>query len=127
MTTLPHIGCDHRWILTHDWSLELSLEFLKVTDVPLNQSLLTGRGEVVPQCVWSGRSAIAEGIGVDASRGIVPPDLVGDGIDDLKVFRKGAGGDLVIISWVAPSTKSALRGIVEDGCFIKVRAGVYGA
>ena len=50
---------------------------------------------------------------------------MGDGINDFEVVRKGAGSDLVVVSWVTPSTEPALWGIVEDGCVGKVGTGIY--
>ena len=110
---------------THNCTLELSLEPPEITDVPTDQRLHTGRSEVVPERVWSTRSAVTKGIGVAASCGVVPSDPVRDGINDLEVVRKCTGSDLIIVSRVAPSTEPARRGIVEDRCIEEVGAGIW--
>jgi len=51
---------------------------------------------------------------------------VGDGIDDFEVFCERTSGNLVIVSWVAPSAEPACEGIVEGGCIGRARAGIYG-
>ena len=109
---------------THNWTLELSVKSLEVTDVPLYQRLLTGRSEVVPYGIWSGRSAVTERIDVSASCGVVPSDLVGDGVDDFEIVCKCAGSDLVIVSRVAPSTEPTFRAIAENGSVGEIGASV---
>ena len=91
----------------------------------MDQRLLTGRSEVVPEGIWSGRSAVTEGVGIATSCSVVPSDLVGDRVDDLEAVRESTGGDLVIVGRVAPSTEPTRRGIVEDRRAVKVGAGVY--
>ena len=87
----------------------------KVTDIPLYQLLLTFRCEILPNFTRWGWGAVTEGIcdHIDP-RGVVPPDPVRDRIHKLEVVRESAGGDLVIVIWVAPSTEPARRGVVED-------------
>ena len=109
---------------TYSWTLKLSLEPVEVTNVSADQRLLAGRGEVVPESIWSGRGAVTEGIRVAVPFGVVPSDLVGDRVDDLEVVCKGTGGDLVIVSRVTPSTEPAGRGVVEDRCVGEVGAGI---
>jgi len=126
MTAFPHVDRGHRLgTSTHNCALKLSLEPPEVADVPTDQRLHAGRSEVVPERVWSGRSAVTKGIGVSAACGVVPSDPVGDGINDLEVVRKCTGSDLVVVSWVAPSTEPARRGIVEDCCIEEVGAGIW--
>ena len=109
---------------TYKRALELSLETLVVTNVSADHRLLTGRSKIVPDSTRSGRGAIAEGIRIAARSGEVPSDLVRDGVGDREVFCEGTGGDLVIVSWVTPSTEPAGRGIVEDCCILEVGAGI---
>ena len=109
---------------THNRALELSLERLEVANVSADQRLLTLGSEVVPEGIWSGRSAVTEGIRVAAPFGVVPSDLVGDRVDDFEVVCEGTSRDLVIVSWVTPSAKPAGRRIVEDCCVGEVGAGI---
>ena len=95
--------------------------------MPLDQRLHTGRSEVGPKRIWSGGSTVAKDITAKAPRGVIPSDFVGDGVNGHEVVRKGASGDLVIVSWVTPSAESTLRRIVEDGRVEKVGAGIYRA
>ena len=126
MTTSPHAGRGHRLgASTHNCTLELSLEPPEVADVPIDQQIPAGRSEVGPESIRSTRSAVTKGIRVGAYCGVVPSDLVGDGVSDLEVVRKGTGGDLVIVSWVTPSTEPARRGRVEDRCIRIVGAGIW--
>ena len=52
---------------------------------------------------------------------------MGDGVRNLKVFRESTGRDLVIVSRVTPSAKSACGGIIEDRRIDEVGASIYGA
>ena len=106
-TESPHFS-------THVYILEVNLEPLKITDVPPYQRLSPFWSDVFPQIIRSGRSTVPEGVRVVVSRGVVPSDPVGGGIDDLKVLGECAGGDLIIVSWVTPPTKPTLRGVTED-------------
>ena len=125
MTAPPHADCDRcLGASTHNWTLEQGLEPLEVTNVPFDQRLLTGRSKVVPECIWSRRSSITEGIRVIISGGVAPPDLVGNRVDGFEVIRNGTGRDLVVVSRVTPSTESTRRGIVEDRRIGKVGAGI---
>ena len=110
---------------THVYTLNLSLKPLEITDVSLDQRFQSSRGEVVPQINWRGGSAVAEGISVGPSYGVVPSDPVGHRVGDLEVVRKGAGSDLVIVGWVAPPTESARLRIVEDRRVLKAGASIY--
>ena len=127
VTTLPQVD---RVVIdgtsTHNHTLELSLEPLKVTDVSLDQRLLTGWSEVLPHFTRRRGSTVTEGVSdIIDLHGVAPPDFVGDRIGDFEVVRKGTSGDLEIIIRVAPSTEPTRRGIVEDGCVGKVGAGIY--
>ena len=93
----------------------------------LDHLFLTSGSEVIPHGIWGGRSAVTKGITVAAPFSVVPSDLVGDGVDEFKVVRKGTGSDLVVVIRVAPSTKPGRRRIIEDCCVREVGTGVCGA
>jgi len=124
-TKSPSAGGFTTALPTHVYTLELGLEPLKITDIPLDQRLPSCGSDVLPQGVCSGRSVVFEGIGIVESCGVVPSNPVGDGVDDFEVLGKGPSGDLVIVSRVAPPTEPALWGIVEDCCVGKVGARIY--
>lgn len=126
MTTLPDAEGDHSFgTLTHNWALELGLETLKVTDVGIYQRHLTFPSEIVPESIWSRRGAVAERIGTCAPRSVVSPNLMRDRVSDFEVIGKGTGRDLIIVSWVTPSTEPAHRGVIKDRCIGKVGASIY--
>jgi len=125
MCDRPPAGRSWSWDPTHNCTLELSVEHLKVAHIALDQRFLTSRSEVVPEGIWSGRSTIPEGVSIDAPCRVVPSDLVGDGVYDFEVVRKGAGSNLVVVGRVTPSTEPTRWGVVEDGCVGKVGTGVY--
>lgn len=108
--------------LTHSCTLELGVEALVVTGEPLDQLLLTSLSYISPRIIRRRGSAIAVKIGVRFSEGTVPSDLVGDGVDEVEAFRKGAGGDLVIVVFVAPSPE-----ILDDWCAGELGVGIYEA
>ena len=108
---------------THHRTLELGMEPLEVTDIPLHQRLLTRRSEVLPQIIWRGRSAITEWVIVGDSYGVVPSDPVWNGVDHFEVICKSAGSDLIIVGWVAPPTEPHRR-VVEDGDVDEVGASI---
>jgi len=95
--------------------------------VSLNHLFLTSGSEVVPHGIWGGRSAVTKGITVAAPFSVVPSDLVGYGVDEFKVVRKGTGSDLVVVIRVAPSTEPGRWRIIEDCCVREVGTGVCGA
>jgi len=102
MTTLPQADPTViNGISTHNRALELSLEPLKVTDISLDQRLLTGWSEVLPHFIWRRESAITEGVTDLGLHGVVPLDPVGDGIGNFEVVRKGTSANLEIAIRVA--------------------------
>ena len=110
---------------THNQTLELGLESLEVTDVPLDHRIPNSRSEVGPEFLRRAGSTVAEGIDYIESRGVVPSEPVGDRVGELELLRsKGASGDLIVVIWVTPSTEPARRVIVEDGRVGEVRAGI---
>ena len=123
MTTLPHAGADHRLgASTYSSTLEQNVEPLEVPNESINQCVPAFLSEVVPESKWRRRGAVTEGIRVGAPIGVIPSDLVGDGVSKFEVLRKGTGSDFIIVSWVTPTAKSSCRGIVEDRCIGEVGA-----
>jgi len=107
---------------TYNWTLKQSVESFEVTDKSIDQRVPTFLGEIVPERKWSRGGAITEGIGGKRPLGVIPPDLVGNGVGKFEVLRKGTGSDLEIVIRVTVTTETARRGIVEDRC-----AGEVGA
>ena len=81
------------------------METLEITDVSIDQGAPAFLSEVVPEGKRSGRGAVTEWIRVGAPSGVVPSELVGDGVDKIKVLCEGTGSDLIIIIRVTPSTE----------------------
>ena len=111
----PVIICE---ATTHCWTLDLFLEPHEVTDESVDHPLPNGWSEVHPHSSWDGGSGVGD-------FGVIPCDRVGDRIHDFEVFRERAGGDLVAVSWITPSTEPARPRITEDRRVREVGVGVY--
>lgn len=53
--------------------------------------------------------------------GIVPPDVVWNGISEKNILET-AIEDLEVVIWVTPCTKTVKSGTVEDRCMVEVRS-----
>ena len=98
------------------------MEALEVTDESVNQRVPAFTSEVVPERKRCRSGTITEGISEIGPLGVVPPDLVGDGVGKFEVLREGTGSNLEIVIRVTPSTDPACRGIIEDRCIGEVGA-----
>lgn len=67
---------------------------------------------------YAGRDAkqsLKEGL-----EGVVATDVVWDGVGKPDVLE-AAGRDLEVVIWIAPGSKTVVRGVRKDRCVIKVR------
>ena len=103
------------------------MESNEITGESVDKRVHSVFGEVVPERKGGRGSAITEGISGGGGGSVIPPDVVGNGISDLEVFRKGTGRDLVIVVGVTESTHSSRRGRIEDLGGGEIGDGIYEA